>query len=469
LDMDNKKWGYIILAFAAMFAVIYLTPEVAGLTLVGKKALGVAVFAIIIWVTQAVDGALSGLLIVFLLAVLGATKVTEAFSGYSNTALWLIVVGFIMAGCMEKSGLSKRIALVLVSKAKGSAENVYWAVALVMAVLSFLVPSITARTLLMLPIILGIGQAFKAVPGKSNIVKALLFIVAMSGTMMSIGILTAHVGNPITAGLIQSATGQTISWSRWFVVGGPPAFVLAIISVFVIKYMWPPETATLGAGDHYVQEQLAQLGAISKEERTTMIIFLLTLLLWATDSLHKVDVIVVGILSVLLLLWPKFGIMTWKEAQQKVPWNVFVLYGAGLSMGTALVTSGAAKWLAGAMFGPIAIYSQTMQIVMLIWIVTVLQVFFTGGGPKTTALTPIIIAHAVTIGADPLVFALILGMNMQHQYLLPVSNMPNAVAMGTGHITNSELIKTGFVMSILAASFMSLMVFTYWKWIGCIQ
>ena len=467
--MDNKKWGYIILAFAAMFAVIYLTPEVAGLTLVGKKALGVAVFAIIIWVTQAVDGALSGLLIVFLLAVLGATKVTEAFSGYSNTALWLIVVGFIMAGCMEKSGLSKRIALVLVSKAKGSAENVYWAVALVMAVLSFLVPSITARTLLMLPIILGIGQAFKAVPGKSNIVKALLFIVAMSGTMMSIGILTAHVGNPITAGLIQSATGQTISWSRWFVVGGPPAFVLAFISVFVIKYMWSPETATLGAGDHYVQEQLAQLGAISKEERTTMIIFLLTLLLWATDSWHKVDVIVVGIFSILLLLWPKFGIMTWKEAQQKVPWNVFVLYGAGLSMGTALVTSGAAKWLAGAMFGPIAIYSQTMQIVMLIWIVTVLQVFFTGGGPKTTALTPIIIAHAVTIGADPLVFALILGMNMQHQYLLPVSNMPNAVAMGTGHITNSELIKTGFVMSILAASFMSLMVFTYWKWIGCIQ
>ena len=467
--MDNKKWGYIILAFAAMFAVIYLTPEVAGLTLVGKKALGVAVFAIIIWVTQAVDGALSGLLIVFLLAVLGATKVTEAFSGYSNTALWLIVVGFIMAGCMEKSGLSKRIALVLVSKAKGSAENVYWAVALVMAVLSFLVPSITARTLLMLPIILGIGQAFKAVPGKSNIVKALLFIVAMSGTMMSIGILTAHVGNPITAGLILSATGQTISWSRWFVVGGPPAFVLAFISVFVIKYMWSPETATLGAGDHYVQEQLAQLGAISKEERTTMIIFLLTLLLWATDSWHKVDVIVVGIFSILLLLWPKFGIMTWKEAQQKVPWNVFVLYGAGLSMGTALVTSGAAKWLAGAMFGPIAIYSQTMQIVMLIWIVTVLQVFFTGGGPKTTALTPIIIAHAVTIGADPLVFALILGMNMQHQYLLPVSNMPNAVAMGTGHITNSELIKTGFVMSILAASFMSLMVFTYWKWIGCIQ
>ena len=175
---------------------------------------------------------------------------------------------------------------------------------------------------------------------------------------------------------------------------------------------------------------------------------------------------IVGLVAVILLLWPKVGLMDWKEAQQKVPWNVFVLYGAGLSMGTALVSSGAAKWLAGVMFGPIALYPHTMQIIMLIWIITVLQVFFTGGGPKTTALTPIIIAHAVTIGADPMVFALILGMNMQHQYLLPVSNMPNAVAMGTGFITSKELMRTGLVMSILGAAFMSIMVFTYWQWIG---
>lgn len=464
--MQKNKWAYIVLAFAALFGIICLTPDMQGLSAAGKRALGVSVFAIIIWASQAVDTALSGFMIVFLLAALGATNVEGAFSGYANTSLWLIVIGFIMAGCMEKSGLSKRIALVLVNMAGGSANKVYWAVAVVMAVMSFLVPSITARTLLMLPIILGIGQAFKAVPGKSNIVKALLFIVAMSGTMMSIGILTAHVGNPITAGLIESATKQTISWSQWFKVGGPPAFAVAFLSVFVIRLMWPPEHKTLGEGSNYVRQELARLGEFSRNEKYTTIVFLLTLFLWATDSFHRVNVAIVGLVAVILLLWPKVGLMDWKEAQQKVPWNVFVLYGAGLSMGTALVSSGAAKWLAGVMFGPIALYPHTMQIIMLIWIVTVLQVFFTGGGPKTTALTPIIIAHAVTIGADPMVFALILGMNMQHQYLLPVSNMPNAVAMGTGFITSKELMRTGLVMSILGAAFMSIMVFTYWQWIG---
>ncbi|SMC86439.1 SLC13 family permease [Sporomusa malonica] len=467
--MGKQKWLYLLVACACLFGVIWLTPEMKGLTLEGKKSIGVAIFAIIVWVSQALDDAISGLVIVFLLAALGATKLANAFSGYSNTAVWLIVIGFIMAGCMEKSGLSKRIALVLVNSAKGSAVKVYWAVALVMLVTSFLVPSITARTLLMLPIIVGIGQAFGAKQGESNIVKALLFIVAMSGTMMSIGILTAHVGNPITAGLIEVATKQTISWSAWFKIGAPPAFLLAAISVFVLQKMWAPEIKTLGQGQDYVRKELNALGRFTSQEKYTMVVFLITLVLWATDSVHKVNVVLVGMVSVVLLLWPGSGIMAWKEAQQKVPWNIFVLYGAGLSMGTALVTSGAAKWLAGTMLGPIASIPHATQMIILIWIATALQIFFTGGGPKTTALTPIVIAHAVAIGADPLVFALILGMNMQHQYLLPVSNMPNAIAIGTGQVTSGEIIKTGAVMSILAATFMSIMVLTYWKWVGVVQ
>jgi anion transporter len=464
--MERKKLYALIGAFTALAVILWLIPPIQGLSPAGKASLGVAVFAIIIWVTQALDDALSGILIVFLLAALEATPLAGAFSGYSNTALWLIVIGFIMAGCMEKSGFSRRIALTLVDLAGGGAVRVYWAVALVMAVLTFLVPSITARTLLMLPIILGIGQAFQAAPGKSNIMKALMFIVAMSGTMMSIGVLTAHVGNPITAGLIEAATKKSVSWSHWFSVGGPPAFVLAFLSVYVLRLMFPPEVDSLGEGKDFIKNELRAMGPFSSGEKYTLVVFLLTLVMWATDSFHKINVVIVGMASIIVLLWPARGIMSWKEAQSKVPWNVFVLYGAGLSMGSALGTSGAASWMAKTMLGPIASIPVVMQIIIILWIITGLQVFFTGGGPKTTALTPIIIAHAVAIGADPMAFALILGMNMPHQYLLPVTNMPNAVAMGSGHITSQEMMKTGAVMSILAAAFMTVVALTYWTWLG---
>jgi anion transporter len=467
--MKDLKWLYLIFACACMFGIVWLTPPVAGLQPEGKASLAVAVFAIIIWVTQAVDDAFSGLLIVFLLAVLNATKLAGAFSGYSNTALWLIVIGFIMAASMEKSGLSKRIALLLVNAAKGSAVKIYWAIAAVMLVMTFLVPSITARTLMMLPIILGISVAFDAKQGQSNIVKALFFIVAMSGTMMSMGVLTAHVGNPITVALIEAATKKSISWSAWFQAGGIPAFALAFLSVFIIKAMWPPEIENLGKGQDYIRSELAALGKFRSKEIYTLVVFLLTLAMWSTDFLHKINVVVVGLMAVILLLLPKIGIMDWKEAQQKVPWNVFMVYGAGLSLGTALVSSGAAKWLAGTMFHPIIGMSHSVQMVIILWGATAVQVFFTGGAPKTTALTPIIIAHAVTIGADSLAFALILGITMPNQFLLPVTNMSNAIAVGTGHISTGEVVKTGAILAIFTAIFMSLMVFTYWTWIGLVH
>lgn len=460
-----KKWYGLLIAFVLLVAIGFLWHP-SGLKLEAQRALAVAAFAIVIWFTQAMSDAVSAIFIVLLLAGLKAVPIGTALSGYSNTALWLIVIGFVMAAAMEKTGLSRRIALRMVGAAGGKSRSIYWAVFAVMVVLTFLVPSITARTLLMLPILLGIGEAFGAQKGKSSLMKALLFIVAMSGTALSIGVLTAHVGNPITTGLIEKATGHYVSWSEWLRVGGPPALILGILSVPLIMWIWPPEVNDIGGGLDYIRDQYKQLGAISRDEMYVLIVFTLTVLLWATDSFHKMNVTVVGFASMALLLFPKYGALTWKEAQSRVPWNVFVLYGAGLSLGSALVSTKAAEWLAKVGLAPITGMSIPMQVVSLIWLVTLLQVLFTGGGPKTTALTPIIIAHATAIGVNPIVLALPLGMNMQHQYLLPVSNMPNAVIVGTEHVSQNDMLRTGLWMSLLGCAFFTLVVFTYWSWIG---
>lgn len=466
--MKKKQLVSLIIAGLCFIWMAWLSPDIAGLTDKGKAALGVAMFAIIIWISEAVEDALSGIMVIFLLTIAKVTPISGALSGYANSALWLLVIGFIMAACMEKSGLSKRIALVLVNLSGGSAYYIYWSIALVMLVLTFLVPSITARVLLMLPIIMGISQALNCKRGKSNTVKAMLFIVAMSGTMMSVGVLTAHAANPITVGLIEATTGKIVSWSQWLGIAGPPALVLSVLSVFIISLMWRPEISDTKHAKEYIARELAGLGKLSGSEKYTLIIFMLTLLLWSTDSLHGVHVAVVGLMSVICLLWPGAGPLNWKDAQKKIPWSVFILYGAGLSLGAALVSSGAARWLADTFLSPLTDYSQSTQIVIIIWGITLLQLFFTGGGPKTTALTPIIIAFAISTGHDPAIFALIIGLNMLHQYVLPVSNMPNIVVMGTNHLTTLEMIKTGIVMSLLAATFMSLMVYSYWDWIGII-
>ena len=464
----NKKLIWLFVAFDAFAIVGWVLPTPTGLPYEGKMALACGAFAIIVWVTGAVEGALSGIMIVFLLALSHAAPVKVAFSGYANTSVWLIVVGFIMAGVMDEVGLSRRIAIHLISLAKGSCIRVYWAVAAAMLLLTFLVPSITARTLLMLPIITGIGRSFNADRGKSNIVKALMFIVAMAGTAMSIGVLTAHVGNPITVGMIADATGHVISWSEWFKIGGPPAIILSLLIVLLLQFMYPPEIKQIDHVQTYVNEEIEKLGTMSRDEKYTLGVFIITLLLWATDSFTKLSVAVVGLFAIILLLFPKHGVIDWKVSQGKVPWNVFVLYGGGLSLGAVLVTSGAATWIANTVFSPLHTLPVTLQVIAFIWIITVMQVLFTGGGPKTTALIPIIIAYAMATGINPAAFALILGMNMQHQYLLPVSNMPNAIICSTPFVSSGELMKTGLITSIVACAFMSLVAITYWNWLGLV-
>ncbi len=81
--------------------------------------------------------------------------------------------------------------------------------------------------------------------------------------------------------------------------------------------------------------------------------------------------------------------------------------------------------------------------------------------------------HAVAVAALPAnagmhvtAFVLLVAMNMLHQYLLPVSNLPNIIGLATEEITSRELIRVGAIMSLFGALFCTLMVYTYWSWIG---
>ncbi|MBX4132108.1 DASS family sodium-coupled anion symporter [Frischella sp. Ac48] len=455
----------ILIAFIVLFSIRFALPEIDGLSNEAKSTLAIAAFSIIIWLTAALEDVISGFMVLLLLCLLHATTIQGALIGYSNSALWLIVIGFIMATSMDKSGLSKRIALILLNYSDGKVIRICWSVAAVMLILTFLVPSITARVLLMLPIVMGIASAFNCKPGKSNAIKAILLIVSISGTMMSMAVITAHAANPITAGLIEKNLDITISWTLWFKVAGLPSLALSIISIMLITMIWRPESLNSQNAKTYIEHEIQALGKLTRKELYTLIVFVLTLVLWATDSLHNTPILVVGLASSIALLWPTIGAITWKQAQSHIPWSVFILYGAGLSMGMALVNTGAAKWIAAMAFSPLADLTIEWQLVAIIWFITVLQLIFTGGGPKTTALMPIVITFAMHNYTNSLIFSMIIGINMLHQYILPVNNMPNMIILGSGYIKPREMIITGIIMSIVSAIFMSIMVFTYWQWL----
>jgi di/tricarboxylate transporter len=152
------NWG-LLLAIAALVAILLL-PTPVGLPVAGHRMLALLVFAVIVWMTEAVDYAVSAVLIGALMAFLLGTSPSPtnpnalmgtsaglgvAFSGFANTALALVASALFLAAAMTATGLDKRIALVILSRVGTETRHVVVGAMLVGIVLAFLVPSTTAR------------------------------------------------------------------------------------------------------------------------------------------------------------------------------------------------------------------------------------------------------------------------------------------------------------------------------------
>src|SRR3569833_3900952 len=152
------NWG-LIAAIAAL-GVIAALPTPAGLPVAGHRMLASLAFAVILWMTEAVDYAVSAILIAALMAfllglapnvanpkvLLGTSgALTLAFSGFANTALVLVAAALFLAAAMTVTGLDTRIALTILSRVGTRTSNVVIGTILVGFVIAFMVTSTTAR------------------------------------------------------------------------------------------------------------------------------------------------------------------------------------------------------------------------------------------------------------------------------------------------------------------------------------
>ena len=116
-----------------------------------------------------------------------------------------------IAAAMMHTGLDKRIALFVLSKVGARTNRVLAGVIMVGFVLSFFVPSTTARVSCVVPIVMGIIVAF-GVDLKSRFAAVMMIATAQADSLWNVGIKTAAAQNMIAVGYIEKMLGKTITW-----------------------------------------------------------------------------------------------------------------------------------------------------------------------------------------------------------------------------------------------------------------
>ena len=480
-----KRVG-LVAALAALLAIV-LMPTPLGLPLAGQVMLGILAFAVIVWMTEALDYAVSavviGALMIFLLAYvpdaakpLGADMGTGAslglaLSGFSNSAVALVAAACFIAAAMTATGLDRRIALLVLSKVDARSNHIVIGAMVVGFLLSFIVPSTTARVACLVPIMMGFILAFK-VDKRSRFAGLLVITAAQTASVWNVGIKTAAAQNMVAIGFIEKQFGTSISWAEWFIAGAPFSALLSVAVYFIMTRMMKPEMAEIAGGQATIGQQLDAIGAMTLREWKLLVIVLVLLGFWATEkSLHNFDTSSTTIAAIALMLLPRLGVMDWKESQRGFPWGTVVLFAIGISVGTALLRTQAAGWLANLIVQNLGLQNASaFAILMLLSLfLIVIHLGFASATALASTMIPIIISVLMAVqtpGINVVGMTMLLQFVVSFGFILPVNAPQNMIAYGTDTFDAKDFVRTGLVITLAATVLLVIFALTYWPWMG---
>ncbi len=479
-----RIWG-LLLGIIALAAIVAM-PQPAGLSVAGQHMLGIFVFAVVIWMTEAVEYAASSVMLVALIAfllgiapdpahpehVLGTSAALRAaLDGFTNPAVALITASLVIAAAMAITGLDKRLAFKVISLIGASRSRILIGTIVVMAVLAFFVPTASARVACLTPIMLGLIAAF-GIDKKSRFAGMLMMSICYLSLIWAMGIATGAAQNVYVNALMERTIHVHISWIDWLIAGAPFSAALSIALYFLLMRMMalPADEASAALND--IARAPEQLGPMTADEIKLLVYALVLLAFWATEKkLHDFDSSSVAVAAVAVMFLPRIGFLKWWQVQARMPWGILLQLGVGVGLGTALLKTGAAAWLASYVVTVFNVqHLSVFAILAVLWLfLIVIHLGFASGAAMATTMIPVMISMLQQTQMPTVKIAgitMLLSFVTSVGWILPINGPQNMLAYGTGTFEARDFIRVGTVLTVIAYLMLLLFAATYWRWLG---
>lgn len=438
--INLKKWG-IPLAIISFIVVMLIPME--GLSYSGHAAIALLVFAIIMWASETVHLAVTSLIILFIQPMIGVESFDAAVVGFANPIIFLMIGGFIIAEAIRKSGLATRLTYAMLNKFGTSPDRGLFVAVFSTGILSAWIENVVAFAML-LPIIkeiiplMGVNDPEK---GKSNFAKAMVLGA-------SYGSLAGGFGTEIgTAPNLMAAAYTQISFVNWMIFGFPLAIIMLIVVWKLLGKLFKPEVKGIMGGMDTISNKMDSLGPMTKVEKISVTLLLFTIFLWVTTTwtgLNSYSIALIG--AVLFFI---FKVIDWRDAQTGVDWGLIIFFGGALSLGAALLKTGAAKWLINDIVLLLGSDPSTLLIIVVLMIIAVVITQVMSNIALSAILVPLSVtlaqAQELSIGT----YAVPVAIACSLSFMLPMADPTVAMAYGTGYVKIKEILKAGIPLVII--------------------
>jgi len=448
------------LLLAAGFFLFLQLPVPEGLGAAGMKAIAVFLLCLVLWVSNTVPVAITGLFAIVLVPLLGILPRGDTYSLFGNEAVFFILGAFILSGAVMQSGLSNRVALRLMERYGASPKRLVISIFLLAAALSF-VMSEHAVAAMLFPIVLEISKSLKLRPGQSNYGKLLFFALAWGSVIGGVGTFLGGARVPLAMGILKETTGASIGFLDYTVAVAPLVVVLLIVGYIVLTRFFPIDIEGVESAREVIVRRASALGKVRPREYAVGIILAITILFWVTVG-KTVGLAAIAMVAVMALFVLK--LVKWRDIEEYVNWGIILMYGGAIILGTALDRSGAAKWMVDAIMRE---WAQTpVTVLALFSLLAILLTESMSNAAVIAVLLPVSIGMAGRTNMSPEVLTYAVAIPAGLAFMLPMSTPANAIAVSSDYISVGDMAKGGVIMFVTSWVTFNLMAHYYWPLIG---
>ena len=460
-----------LLAPVLVVLVMWFIPAPEGLSQNAWHFLAIFMAVVIGLILEPIPAALIGFTGVSLIAALGLignskASISWALSGFSNTVIWLIFAAFMFALGYKKTGLGKRISLLMVKYMGKSTLGLGYAVAFSDLVLAPFMPSNTARSAgTIYPIAINIPQIFNSLPDNDprKIGSYISWVAIASTSVTSSMFLTALAPNLLAVDLMAKSTQHAITWMEWAKIMIPIMIPLFLITPWLTYIVYPPTQKKSPEAPAWAAEELKKLGSVTFKEYLMAGLAVIALVLWIFGSDFGIDATTTAICVVSVMLLA--GVITWDDLlSEKTAFNVFIWFATLVAFADGLKKVGILYFIGKStesMLSGLDIMTLVIALVVLFYI---LHYFFASTTAHVTALIPLFMVIATTfIPADQIIpfMVLIAGSLGVMGIITPYGSGPNPIWYGAGYISQARWWGLGAIFGGLYLVFIILGVFLF--------
>lgn len=448
------------LAIGLLFFYLINLPTPDGLTIQGQRAIALFAVCLILWVTGILPLAITSLLAIVTVPLLGILDNKETYALFGNEAVFFILGAFILAGAVMHSGLSSRIALAIMNRFGNTPAGLLISIFLLAAVLSFFM-SEHAVAAMLFPIVLEIAKGLNLKPGKSKYAKSLFLALAWGCIIGGVATFLGGARVPLAVGMLKEATGINIDFFEYTLAVFPTVMVLLLIGYFGLTRFFPSDIEDMHLAKTVFERRIREIGKIGYMEYAVGIVMVITILSWMLLG-KRFGIANIAIVSVVGLFVLK--LVRWKDIEEYVNWGIILMYGGAITLGAAMEKSGAAAWIANKTIG-----DWTTNPAVIIALFSLLTILLTEGMSNAAViaiLLPVGIGMASQFNMEPKLITYAIAVPAGLAFCFPMSTPANAIAVSSGYITTKDMAKAGVVMMILAWLVFNLMARFYWPMIG---